>query len=179
MITKPSNYDTVSDDDVKVTVGPHKVVITGAEDVKEKEYFIVHFDIDEGADSPLTGYYKNHTGQDGKWRGNVYVSYKETAARMLKHFVNSVKNSNDGYEWDFDEKNLVGKFVGLNFREEEYVNNKGDVAVNVKPFQWFALPDVHVPGKVNLTPAKLVLPENERPKPAVQAAMPDDKDLPF
>ena len=180
MITKPNGYDEAVDDDVRLTVGPHKVIIKGAEDVKEKEYFIVRFDIDEGKDSLMTGYFASHPGRDGKWRGNMYVSYKETAARMLKHFVNSVKNSNDGYDWDFDEKNLVGKSVGLNFREEEYLNSSGEVAVNVKPFEWFALPDAHIPGKVNIHPGKKLLPDEQK-KPAVvaTASLIDDKDLPF
>ena len=46
---------------------------------------------------------------------------------MLKHFTNCIEQSNAGYEWDWNEKGLIGKFVGLVLGEEEYRNNAGEI----------------------------------------------------
>jgi hypothetical protein len=46
---------------------------------------------------------------------------------MLKHFTNCIEASNTGYEWDWNEKGLIGKVVGLVLGEEEYKNNAGEI----------------------------------------------------
>jgi hypothetical protein len=60
----------------------------------------------------------------------MFRSYKEKALGMFKHFTNCVENSNAGYTWAWDEKSLVGKFIGLVLGEEEY--EKGDGSVGVR-----------------------------------------------
>ena len=46
---------------------------------------------------------------------------------MLKGFTTAIENSNKGYTWDFDEKKLKGKIVGLVLGEEEFLNSSGKV----------------------------------------------------
>ena len=46
---------------------------------------------------------------------------------MFKGFVNAVENSNKGFKFDFDEKKLVGKQVGIIVGLEQYLNQKGQV----------------------------------------------------
>lgn len=54
----------------------------------------------------------------------------------FKGFIKSVEDSNDRYKWNWDEKTLAGRYVGVIFREEEFVNNNGEVRSTVKPI-WF------------------------------------------
>jgi hypothetical protein len=46
---------------------------------------------------------------------------------MFKHFTNCIEQTNTGYAWDWNEKGLVGKFVGLVLGEEEYIGNDGGI----------------------------------------------------
>ena len=46
---------------------------------------------------------------------------------MFKHFTNCVEESNNGYKWEWDEKTLIGKFIGLVLGEEEYEANDGSI----------------------------------------------------
>ena len=48
---------------------------------------------------------------------------------MFKGFTNAVEKSNKGYQWNFDEKTLVNKVVGLIIADEQYQNQKGQVRV--------------------------------------------------
>ena len=48
---------------------------------------------------------------------------------MFKGFTNAIEKSNKGYQWNFDEKTLVNKVVGLIIADEQYQNQKGQVRV--------------------------------------------------
>ena len=48
---------------------------------------------------------------------------------MFKGFINAIEKSNKGYQWNFDEKTLVNKVVGLVIADEQYQNQKGQVRV--------------------------------------------------
>ena len=54
--------------------------------------------------------------------------------QMLKAFITSVENSNNGftYNWDKDVDQLKGKKVGLVFGLEEYTNNDGETKTITK-----------------------------------------------
>ena len=129
------NYETVqasSGEFARPTAGGYICKIIDVEDVpmdsKEKgkgDYLIIEYDI---ADGEFKGYYKE---QFDKWGGNWYASfirsYKEKALGMLKHFTNCIEQSNAGYAWDWNEKGLIGKVVGLVLGEEEYKNSMGEI----------------------------------------------------
>lgn len=98
--------------------------ITAVEDVPEKEYLKVEYDIAEGE---FKGYYKELFDSKNFWGGKFIRSYKEKALPFFKGFITSVENSNNGYKFDNNESKLVGKFVGLVIGEEEYNKNDGTV----------------------------------------------------
>lgn len=114
----------------KLPVGGYIVKILNVQDVADKEYLKVSFDIAEG---DKKGFFKKQydedTRQDKKWpnAGSFVRSYKSTAESMFKGFANAVENSNKNYTFDFNEKSLVGKQVGIVVGLEEYVNQKGAV----------------------------------------------------
>lgn len=106
--------------------------ILNVEDHPEKECLKIYFDIVKGDDK---GYFKKQydgdTRKERKWpnAGTFIRSYKDSAASMFKGFTNAVEKSNKGYQWNFDEKTLVNKVVGLIIADEQYQNQKGQVRV--------------------------------------------------
>ena len=106
--------------------------ILNVEDRPEKEYLKIYFDIVKGDDK---GYFKKQYDGDKrkerKWpnAGTFIRSYKDSAASMFKGFTNAIEKSNKGYQWNFDEKTLVNKVVGLIIADEQYQNQKGQVRV--------------------------------------------------
>ena len=106
--------------------------ILKVEDYPDKEYLKIYFDIVKGDDK---GYFKKQydgdTRKERKWpnAGTFIRSYKDSAASMFKGFTNAVEKSNKGYQWNFDEKTLVNKVIGLIIADEQYQNQKGQVRV--------------------------------------------------
>ena len=106
--------------------------ILKVEDHPDKEYLKIYFDIFKGDDK---GYFKKQydgdTRKEKKWpnAGTFIRSYKDSAASMFKGFTNAVEKSNKGYQWNFDEKTLVNKVIGLIIADEQYQNQKGQVRV--------------------------------------------------
>lgn len=106
--------------------------ILKVEDHPDKEYLKIYFDVNGGEDK---GYFKSQfekdTRKERKWpnAGTFIRSYKDSAASMFKGFINAIEKSNKGYQWNFDEKTLVNKVVGLIIADEQYQNQKGQVRV--------------------------------------------------
>ena len=114
--------------------GGYVCKITSVEDVPEKEYLYVEFDVAEGE---YKDYYKKLQEAKNFWGGSMYKSYKEKALPMLKRFCSAVTKSNPGYIFDAgaqnnDEKTLNGKLIGLVFFEEEYIGNDGSIKTRIK-----------------------------------------------
>ena len=127
---KISGYDKIQESGSfkKLPVGGYVVKILDATDVPEKEYLRISFDVAEGEYKGFFAEeYKNDTRDGKKWpnAGTFIRSYKEKALPMLKGFTAAVEKSNKGYSWDFDEKTLKNKVVGLVLGEEEFVNSSG------------------------------------------------------
>lgn len=127
-----SNWENIKENSgfEKLPIGGYIVKILNVQDVAEKEYLKVSFDIAEGDHK---GFFKKQydedTRQDKKWpnSGTFVRSYKEKALPMMKGFTTAVEKSNKSYVWNFDETTLKGKLVGLVIGEEEFVNNSGKV----------------------------------------------------
>lgn len=127
-----NNFDKIQENTsfAKLPVGGYIVKILNVQDVPEKEYLKISFDINEGEHKGFFGKaFKEDTRADKKWpnAGSFIRSYKEKALPMFKGFTNAIENSNKGYSWNFDEKSLVNKVVGIIVGEEEYLNQKGQL----------------------------------------------------
>ena len=128
------NWDSIVESTSFKRLKPNGYIckILKVEDHPEKEYLKIYFDIVNGDDK---GYFKKQydgdTRKERKWpnAGTFIRSYKDSAASMFKGFTNAVEKSNKGYKWDFDEKTLVNKVVGLIIADEQYQNQKGQVRV--------------------------------------------------
>lgn len=115
----------------RLEAGAYICSIIKAEDIPDKEYIKVTYDIAEGE---FKGYFgemrENHP--DWLWAGAYVKSYKPKALPMFKRFCSAVSKSNgnfifDGGQVNADEKTLTGKIVGLLFQEEEYYGNDGNL----------------------------------------------------
>ena len=105
-------------------VGGFVLGVVDVEDIPEKEYLKITYDIAEGEKKNFFTTRKKDTGWD---LPNLIRSYKDSALPFFKGFVTSVENSNKGYKWDNDEKKLVGKLFGGVLAEEEYQKQTGNV----------------------------------------------------
>lgn len=148
-----------------------------AEDLPDKEYILVQYDIAEGQ-------YANYYGDRQKahpewsWGGTLYKSYKPKALPMFKRFCSCVTKSNPGYLFDgntnADEKTLVGKLIGLVLGEEEYLGNDGTIRTRLRCVSEKSVEDIRN-GKFKV-PEKKCLPPEET---FTSVSTPVDDDLPF
>lgn len=179
------NYETVqasSGEFARPTAGGYICKIIDVEDVamnsKEQgkgDYLRIEYDI---ADGDFKNYYSE---QFERWGGNWYASfirsYKQKALGMFKHFTNSLENSNKGYQWDWNEKGAIGKYIGLVLGEEEYIANDGSVKTrmyvkDIKTTEQIKSGDFKIPE----------LKKVERPStpvPAFQSTDDSDDNCPF
>ena len=109
----------------KLPAGGYVCVITQADDVPDKEYLKIEFEIYDGEHRDFFG---RASARLGFWPGRFIKSYKnEQAMRFFKGMLTAVKESNSGFIFNDDEKNLIGKMVGLTIAEEEYKKADGNV----------------------------------------------------
>lgn len=133
-----------------IPAGGYIAVIVGA---KVKEYkaangstfekLEVAVDIAEGE---FKDYYQREFNmqqtEDKKWKGVIrqFVpsddgSEKDMRTKQyFKALIEAVEDSNDGYHWDWDERKLKGKKVGLLLRNEEWEFN-GKTGWKAQPFK--------------------------------------------
>lgn len=146
MLTKPKMYDEVEVnlDFTPISLGGHKGIIMGVEEYTSPTSGNVSLKVsvdtakDDIQPEYFTEQYKSDTRADKKWSNSAikYVSLKddENCVRMLKAFITSVENSNNGftYNWNKEVDQLKGKKVGLVFGLEEYKNNDGEIKTIAK-----------------------------------------------
>ena len=150
MIAKPRDWDTApayTGDGEKLTPGGHVVRIMAMRQEMSKSnkpMMVIAFDIEEGGE--FDGFFKRrHETKKGfnaaaKWDGVIrYMLYArdgESTNSFFKGFIDAVEKSNPGYVWNWDERSLAGKKVGIVFGEEEYRNQQsGAIQVSVKAQQ--------------------------------------------
>lgn len=118
-----------NDDFRRPAAGGYICRIIRVTDAPDKEYLHIEYDIEEGE---FKGHWQETAERFGWWGGDFYRSYKDSALGMFKGFTNAVEGSNKGYKWDWNEKALEGKLIGLVLGEEEYIKNDGSVATRLK-----------------------------------------------
>ena len=147
-MNKPNGYDEAQAyGDFKVLpAGGYKCLIKKVACEKTqagKEYLKIAFDI---ADGEYKDFYKEKFANDTrdinqkKWSGiwTIFVEGYEagTTNSKLKGLITSVEKSNNfTFDWNKanNEQDLVGKKVGIVFREEEFIGQDGQIHTSVKP----------------------------------------------
>lgn len=89
----------------------------------------IAFDISEGEYAEyFDKQYKASNFEDKKWKGTLNLwepkddgsADDENTAKRFKSAICDIEDSNNGFHWDWDEKKLKGKTVGILFNIREY-----------------------------------------------------------
>lgn len=120
----------------RLPAGPYVCRIVAMQDVPDREYVSMVYDIAEGKHM---GYYSDNWGQTHPNAHRVVLSYKERALGMLKGRLDAIAMSNPGFDpfaaWDAGRLDMfTNRIVGLNLREEEYEWD-GETKVRMSAFQ--------------------------------------------
>ena len=119
----------------KNPVGGFVCVIKSVEDVPEKEYLKIGYDIAEAVtpeQEEFVGMYeKRKKERDFDYPVNI-LSYKDSALPFFKGAITALENSNEGYKFDNDEQKFVGLKIGFVIGEEEYEGRDKNGAPKVK-----------------------------------------------
>lgn len=151
--------------------------ITHVEDVKEKEYLLIEYDIVYG---DMKGYAKDTMERAGFNPCRVIRSYKDTAAGFFKNFIRCVEESNPNFKFDWNEQSLVKKYIGFILGEEEYRNKDGDVKVRLSVQKNATINDIK-DGNFKIPTLKKLKDDGGQKEQATQTFIPatDDPGLPF
>lgn len=103
--------------------------IVSCTDEPSKQFLKFEFEIIEGE---FAGYSKETIEKHGFCPLTGIVSYKPRASRFFAAFINHVSESNRGFVWNFDEKVLIGKTVGVVFGEREYLKKNGNTGTSLR-----------------------------------------------
>lgn len=155
----------------RLVPGGYVCRITNVTDNPDKQYLYIEFDIAEGE---YMGYAASCMERNGFTPLRMYRSYTDKAAGMFKGFVQDVEASNAHYKWEWDERSLIGRMIGVVIGEEEYKKQDGSIGTrfNARTKTVVAIRD----GKFKVPEKKLLPVENTAP---TFVPADDDSDLPF
>ena len=128
---KIMNWELIEESKGSSTIlepGGYVCRITAVQDVPEREYVWIIYDVAEGSQA---GMYSG-LGVADDWKHRFTRSYKDSAAGMFKAFLSRLEESNRGRfnvaNWQIhsDERQFVGLEIGLVFGKELYTNDKGE-----------------------------------------------------
>lgn len=177
------DYDLINEagEFKRLPAGIYGVVITNVVDKPENEYLEVYCDIAKGE---YANYFKALVDAGLRDTSMSVRSYKTKALPFFKGFIKAVEKTNPGYQWDWDEKKLIGKNVIAVFGEEEYLDKEGNVKIATRVVEFRSL-DAYKEGKIKVPELKK-LPPQEQPiteptliNPTPQLLELDDDKLPF
>jgi hypothetical protein len=76
--------------------------------------------------------WNNQSREDKYWHGVINQNVPDerspkyqTSLGFFKRFVNNIESSNPDYHWDWDERKLEGKLIGVVFGEVEKESQRG------------------------------------------------------
>lgn len=118
----------------RLPAGGYVVKILDAEEVEYSwgRVLVISFDVSEGEQKGFFQQnYEDQQVEDRKWKGTYRMNVPkedgskedEWTARRFRTDIDAIQDSNPGYHWDWNEKDLKGKTVGALFRNKEYEYN--------------------------------------------------------
>lgn len=147
MINRPNNWNDVKEfsDRQKLPLGAYvcKVKKVAVQSNDYGQQLCILFDITEG---DFKGFYddefKANTNENKKWKGVLRQwlpkddgsEKDEWTKSAFKRMCSAFEKSNPGYQWNWDEASLVGKLIGILFRNEEW-EYEGKTGWAVRPFR--------------------------------------------
>lgn len=154
MIKRPTNWNEVKEftGRPKLPLGAYvcRVKKVAVQSTDYGDQLCVLFDICEGE---FKDFFNNefvaNTMEDQKWKGVLRQflpkddgsEKDEWTKSSFKGMVTSFEKSNPGYQFDWNEASLVGKLVGILFRNEEWEYG-GKTGWAVRPFKALSVDSV-------------------------------------
>lgn len=173
MINIPNDFQTAkaydgNSDLIQLTPGGHICKVLKAYTTKSKnnnDMLVLEFDIQEG--SEFDGYFQHlqdartFYNPDAAWLGTfrtTITNAKGNCSSYFKGVINALEESNRNYNFlnsRGDERQMIGKWIGFVFREEDYIDANGKQRTSTKPFyavsaQRVKQNDIEVPAKKEL-----------------------------
>lgn len=127
---RPINLDNIAEkaegEYKRLAPGAYACTIMEVQDFPDKEYLRLLVEIIDGE---YKDYFSDEFYRDKPFARSIIMSYKETALGMLKGRLKVISDCNPGFDAEAainagKEQLLVGKAVGVVFREEEYYSKK-------------------------------------------------------
>lgn len=148
---KPQDWDTTQargdGERERITPGGHICIIKGArvDTIQTRngmsEQFVLQLDVQENGehDGIFQREYESRKAQaaDAKWpNAGLYRQFTQAkdggTNPYFKGLIKAIEDSNN-FTWNFDERELRGKRIGIIYREEEFLDMQGAVRTTVKP----------------------------------------------
>lgn len=180
---KPNEYDNVEakvggGDFPQPTAGGYVVKIVSAEEKLSKNgknMLVIGVDIAEGE---FAGHYAELSEKfNNDAHPKMYQLTEGDHVSYFKGLVTAIEHSNNGFKFDFDEKKLIGKRLGVNLREEEYKNKDGQIKTILKIAYACSVEDAR--NGLKVLPVKPYVDKGSAPVATVPTTAPQDSDLPF
>jgi hypothetical protein len=140
---KPEGYDTanatLAGEYERLEAGGYVCRIVNATEQYSRngrDMLVLSLDIAEGENTGIFArQYKADTRPEKKWPVNAtfYQLKDGMAIDNFKGVIKAIQDSNNGFTFDWQEESLKGKFIGVVFGAEEYLNRDNNMAVSVKP----------------------------------------------
>lgn len=121
-----------------------------------------------------------------KWKGTFRVTipsetsqYAASEKRTFNNLIYALENSNPSYTFDWNEKSLKNKYIGVIYRNKEFKSNEGKI---IKTTECGGCTDVQSIRDGDYMPLKDKLLNREASSPAQTSSTPNDfvdDDLPF
>lgn len=167
--------------------GGYVAKIMNAEEVKYSwgSQLVVSFDISEGEYKDFfAAQYRANLNEDKKWKGVYRLripaeddQYYESECRVFGNFCACVEESNSGYHWNWDEKTLKGKAVGVLFRDKEWEMN-GRTGMTTECCATVSVDDIKN-NRFKTPKPKLLAKAAAQPTRVDLSDVEDEDDLPF
>ena len=173
-MVKPNNWETIEPDYgdyEKLPAGGYVCRIVAVQATTSNagnEMLVIYLDIAEGTH---TGRFmkqyrtRKEYEEQPKW-SNAATFRQLTSGEYVsrfKGFIKTIEKSNPGFVWNWDEKKLEDLRFGGIFREEEYLDNKGNLRTATKIYRIVpieGLADRPIPTKKPLAESKNNSPFN-------------------
>jgi len=180
---KPNDYDQSEakkqgGDFPQPPIGGHILKVVKAEEGKSstnKPMLTIFLDIAEGE---FNGHYAELSA---KLEKDAYLrKYQLLDSDNVPYFkglIELFEFCNQGFKFNFDEKTLVGKKIGANLREKEYLNKDNELKTGLEIGYFASIEEV----RSGLAPMKkkTIKTTAQSNEPAIGATVPDKSDLPF
>lgn len=127
----------------KIVPGGYIARIMNVDESEDGNRIKVSYDIAQGE---FKDYYaQQYERWGGTWRGNsnIFVTTQDgDVTNAFSNFIYCVEESNRNFAWDWDERKLKGKMVGIVLREREWKAPDGEVKILMDVDKWLTVADI-------------------------------------